>query len=261
MAGSWTIRLSVIPRIPTALVQDRILPLFNKVNCLATMFKLPQLLMGLMFLMCPQHMISVSVSTDTTPVSPIESSALPSQSWLPVCPHVSPHISPPVSFPVCPPVCPPMSPPVHPAVCLVNAHSLANKLSKYQSLVYAFDCYVFVSLKLGFLRKFLTVRFSLQVMFCIVVTDPPVVEEYWLQFINHYPCSTLIPSPSDLEVVVVKLVICWVHVSPDSAFLCVSFLVNYVTEIVSFFYQVCHCWWFQFSRCRLVFFIRVFFLI
>ena len=53
--------------------------------------------------------------------------------------------------------------------------------------------------------------------------------------------STLIPSPSDLEVVVVKLglvndyVICCVYVSPDSGFLYISSLIKYLTEIVSSF--------------------------
>ena len=53
--------------------------------------------------------------------------------------------------------------------------------------------------------------------------------------------STLIPSPSDLEVVVVKLgldndfVICCVYVPPDSASLYISSLINYLTNIVSSF--------------------------
>ena len=51
--------------------------------------------------------------------------------------------------------------------------------------------------------------------------------------------STLISSPSDLEVVSVRLgldnhlVVCCVYVPPDSTVLYVSSLVNYLTEIVS----------------------------
>lgn len=53
--------------------------------------------------------------------------------------------------------------------------------------------------------------------------------------------STPIPSPSDLEVVVVKLgldndfAICCVYVPPDSLFLYISSLINFLTDIVSSF--------------------------
>ena len=59
--------------------------------------------------------------------------------------------------------------------------------------------------------------------------------------INKSLYSTLVPSPSDIEVVTIKIglsnaiVICCVYVPPDSTIVYVSSLVSYLTDIVSSF--------------------------
>ena len=140
-----------------------------------------------------------------------------------VCLHVPPHVFPPVPSPVCPPVCPPVSSPVYPSVCLFNTRSLANKLSKFQSLVYASDFNVFCITETWLSEKSSDDEI-LPSSFVLYRCDRPFCGGEALIAVHKSLPSTLISSPSDLEVVVVKLglvneiVICCVYVPPDCIF-------------------------------------------
>ena len=93
-----------------------------------------------------------------------------------------------------------MSPPVYPSAFLFNACSLANKLSKFQSLVYAF---VFCIIETWLSEK-LSDSEILPSRFVLYRCDRPSRGRGVLIAVHKSLPSTLIPSP-DLEVIVVKL--------------------------------------------------------
>ena len=119
MAGSRTLSLSVKlktmpPLSPTALVRDQIHPLSSETNSLAIMFMSLKLLTSLMYplLMTLVHNIDHLHLWMT----------IPSYFPYPIQCFLSPVMT------------------IRPSVRLFNARSLVNKLSKFQSLVYASDC-------------------------------------------------------------------------------------------------------------------------
>ena len=123
---------------------------------------------------------------------------------------------------------------------MFNARSLVNKLSKFQSLVYASDCNVFCITE-TWLSDQISDGEILPSNFVLYRKDRPSRGGGVLIAVQESMYSTLISSPRDLEVVSVRLgldnhfVICCVYVPPDSSVLYFSSLVNHLTEIVSSF--------------------------
>ena len=103
--------------------------------------------------------------------------------------------------------------------------------------MYASDCNVFCITETWLSEKIFNGEI-LPSCYVLFRCDRPSLGGGVLIAVHKSLSSTLILSPSDLEVVLVKLglnnpvVICCVYVPPNSTFLYISSLVNYLTKIV-----------------------------
>ena len=129
-------------------------------------------------------------------------------------------------------------------MCLLNVRSLVNKLSKFQSFVYS-RSFCIICVTETWLSEFIANGEILPNDYTFYCKDRPSHGGGVMIAVKSSPFTSLISSPSDLEVVCIKtdigsdtLVICCVYVPPDSSLSYISSLVKFLSEITSSF---SHC--------------------
>ena len=125
-------------------------------------------------------------------------------------------------------------------MCLLNARSLVNKLSKFQSFVYTYN-FCITCVTETWLSQSIYDGEILPSDYVLYRKDRPSRGGGVLVAVKDFIPSFSISSPPDLEIVSVKLgqsddlVICCVYVPPDAPLSYVSSLVYYLTDLTSSF--------------------------
>ena len=125
-------------------------------------------------------------------------------------------------------------------MCLLNARSLVNKLSKFQSFVYTYN-FCITCVTETWLSQLIFNGEILPSDYILYRKDRPSRGGGVLIAVKDSIPSFSVSSPPDLEIVSVRLgqtndhVICCVYVSPDASLSYVSCLVHYLTDLTSSF--------------------------
>ena len=125
-------------------------------------------------------------------------------------------------------------------MCLLNVRSLVNKLSKFQSFVYSHS-FCIICVTETWLSDFIADGEILPTDYILYRKDRLSRGGGVMIAVKSSLFTSLISSPSDLEVVCIKmdigsdiLLICCVYVPPDSSISYVSSLVNFSNLLLSY---------------------------